>query len=147
MRPDIIVVGIAIGLGLLINHLLNSGSEDQKIKKVDKSDKFKGQPDRSLLGRMKKSTINTIEKGNYSEVYVGRASDVDARIRQHEQDKGKFELAVILYKTDSLENAQIVERELIEYLRNQDVEVLNDASDSRGSSGKSPYYIYILLRK
>ena len=144
MRPEIVVGGLIIGF--LIKFLSGSDDEDKKSRIIDKSDKFRGQPRKRLLGRMKRSLINAIRMGGYSEVYIGRTSDANARIRQHEQDKGKFKRAVILYKTDNLEDAQTVEREMIAYLRNKGIEVLNDASDSRGSSGKPPYIVYALLR-
>ena len=101
----------------------------------------------NVLPDIKRKITRIINDEGYDEIYIGRSSYPTRRINKHRTDKGNFKKALIVYKTQSQEHAQEVERSLIKhYLKADNVEVLNQSEDSRGNIGEPPYYVYVVLR-
>ena len=90
-----------------------------------------------------KKSINTYIQ-HYSTVKIGITCDPERRMSEHYRTDLGWEKMVVKYKTTSVNYINRIEKETIDYHRD---DITNMISGGGGPNGNPPYYLYLLLKK
>ena len=81
----------------------------------------------------------------HGEFRIGKTNSPETRANLYVSQDDDFDWMIVLYKTSSFKNAQVLESDLIDYYWDN-TGFLNEKGGGGGPVGSGDYYVYLLIR-